>query len=201
MRYFISVFVAVFMVSSQAFAAPDNSADSLMDFVKDRYSVMLDIVNKHNANKDKMRAELRKAMDTFVDFDEMAQRTLAGHWDTLNKKQRSNFVAEFKLMLQRTYIKKFDGDTAFTIEYRGDPEFDDKGTAMVRSVIRVGKSSADVDYAFHVKKGKFLAYDVVIDEISMVRNYRKQFGDIIGKEGFKGLMDRLTKRNQEEAAK
>ena len=72
---------------------------------------------------------------------------------------------------------------------------------MVRSVIRVGKSSADVDYAFHVKKGKFLAYDVVIDEISMVRNYRKQFGDIIGKEGFKGLMDRLTKRNQEEAAK
>ena len=96
MRYFISAFVAVFMVSSQAFAAPDNSADSLMDFVKDRYSVMLDIVNKHNANKDKMRTELRKAMDTFVDFDEMAQRTLAGHWDTLNKKQRSNFVAEFK---------------------------------------------------------------------------------------------------------
>jgi len=44
-----------------------------------------------------------------------------------------------------------------------------------------------------------MAHDVVIDDVSMVRNYRKQFHDIIGKEGFDGLMSRLVKRNQEQS--
>ncbi len=146
-----------------------------------------------------MRAGLRKIMDSFVDYNDLSQRTLVNQWGKLKPAQRKAFVAEFKQMIQRTYIRRFDGDVEFTIEYRGEPETDDKGVTMVESVIRAGRSEVRVDYAFHRKGQTWMAHDVVIDEVSMVRNYRKQFHDIIGKEGFDGLMDKLIKKNRDQA--
>jgi phospholipid transport system substrate-binding protein len=151
------------------------------------------------SDKEVMRAGLRKVMDSFVDYNDLGRRTLVGHWDKLKPSQRKAFIAEFKQMIQRTYIRRFDGDREFTIEYRNQPELNDKGVAVVESVIKVGRSEARVDYAFHRKGRTWMAHDVVIDEVSMVRNYRKQFHDIIGKEGFDGLMDRLIKKNRDAA--
>lgn len=197
MRCWVGTFGALvtILVAASAAGAP---AAGLMDLVQDRYAVMLDVVKK-TPDKDEMRAGLRKIMDSFVDFEELGRRTLTGQWERLNPKQRQAFIAEFKQMIQRTYIRKFDGDRAFTIEYRSAPEVDDQGVAIVESVVRSGRSEAHVDYAFHKKGRTWMAYDVVIDEISMIRNYRKQFNDIIGKEGFDGLMQRLIKRNREQA--
>ncbi|HOI09120.1 MAG TPA: ABC transporter substrate-binding protein [Myxococcota bacterium] len=190
-----ALIAALLLAAAPAAAAP---ATGLMDLVRDKYEVMLDTV-RTNPDKEAMRASLRKVMDTFVDYDELGKRTLSGHWDKLKPKQRQSFVAEFKQMIQRTYIRRFDGDREFTIEYLNEPQVDPAGIAVVESIIRAGRSEARVDYAFHRKGKTWMAHDVVIDEVSMVRNYRKQFNDIIGKDGFDGLMARLVKRNKEQA--
>lgn len=192
-----SLLVPLFLATPAAAAKP---ADGLMDLVQAKYEAMLETV-RANPDKEAMRAGLRKVMDSFVDYDDLGQRTLAGHWDRLKPAQRKSFIAEFKQMIQRTYIRRFDGDREFAIEYRNQPELDDKGVAIVESVVKVGRSEARVDYAFHRKGRSWMAHDVVIDEVSMVRNYRKQFHDIIGKEGFDGLMDRLVKKNRDATAR
>ena len=191
-----STLIAMMLLAATPVAAAPT--DGLMDLVRARYEVMLETV-RTTPDKDAMRAGLRKAMDTFVDYDELGKRALSGHWDKLKPKQRRAFITEFKQMIQRTYIRRFDADREFTIEYRGDPQLDETGIAVVESIIRAGRSEARVDYAFHRKGKSWMAHDVVIDDVSMVRNYRKQFNDIIGKEGFDGLMARLIKRNKEQA--
>jgi phospholipid transport system substrate-binding protein len=141
-----------------------------------------------------MQQGIRDVMETFIDYRELGRRTLVGEWDGLKKKQQDDFVGEFKKMIQRTYVRRFDPEREVTIEYVGtgtDPD----GSATVNSIVHSGRSEARVEYRFIRKTGDWWACDVVIDDVSMVQNYRKQFHDIIAKSGFPGLMDRIRKKN------
>jgi phospholipid transport system substrate-binding protein len=174
-------------------AAAANPGDPL-DFVKARYTELQEVVKKF-PEKAPMQKGIRDVMETFVDYPELSRRTLADQWAKLKKKEQTDFVAEFKKMIQRSYVKRFDPGTVFTIDYAGDKRTDAEGSVTVPSTIRSGRSEAKVEYVLRTLAGKWLAFDVVIDDVSMVRNYRKQFHDIMVKEGFPGLMERLRKKN------
>jgi phospholipid transport system substrate-binding protein len=165
-----------------------------LDFVRARYAELLDVAKKH-PEKAGLQQGIRDVMETFVDYAELSRRTLADRWDGLKKKEQADFIAEFKKMIQRSYVKRFDPGTTFTIDYAEAARTEADGTVTVPSVIRSGRSEAKVEYALRDKGGRWWAFDVVIDDVSMVRNYRKQFHDILQKEGFPGLMDRLRKKN------
>jgi phospholipid transport system substrate-binding protein len=186
----------ILAISPTASASP--VAPGLMKAIEGRYDDMLKAVRSTD-DKEAQRTGLRKAMDAFVDFDEMGRRTMAGTWDSLNAKQRKAFIAEFKQLIQRTYVRRFDAEQQFEVEYKGEPETEPDGAFLVHSIIRAGRSEVNVDYRFHRKGKAWWAFDVVIDDVSMIRNYRKQFHDIQAKEGFDGLMARLVKRNREQA--
>lgn len=173
-------------------AAPVR-AETAREFVEARYRDLQALVERI-PQKEPLQAEIRKVMDTFVDYEELSRRTLGSHWDSLKPRERKDFQQEFRKMVQRSYVKRFDPGKAFTIEY-GEMVPAEDGSVVVTSTIRAGRSEARVDYALQRKKGTWWAFDVVIDEVSMVRNYRKQFHDILQKEGFGGLMDRLRKKN------
>jgi phospholipid transport system substrate-binding protein len=182
--------VAMALAATQAIAAP---ADPL-EFVRARYAEIQGVV-KANPDQAKMRQGIRDVMETFVDYRELSRRTLVGDWDKLKPKERDAFVSEFKRMIQRTYVRRFNPDTEVAIEYRGVKP-GDEGTTTVESVVHSGRSEARVDYRLHEQKGRWWAFDVVIDDVSMVQNYRKQFHDIVAKSGFKGLMDKIRKKNE-----
>ena len=164
------------------------------DFVKARYAELQDVVKKF-PEKATMQKGIRDVMETFVDYAELSKRTLADQWAKLKKKDQTDFVAEFKKMIQRSYVKRFDPGTVFTIDYSGSLRTDADGSVTVPSTIHSGRSEAKVEYVLRTQAGKWLAYDVVIDDVSMIRNYRKQFYDIMQKDGFTGLMERLRKKN------
>ncbi|MBP7127524.1 ABC transporter substrate-binding protein [Myxococcota bacterium] len=174
-------------------AAAPVRAETAREFVEARYGDLQGLVARI-PQKEALQAEIRKVMDTFVDYEELSRRTLGSHWDALKPKERKEFQEEFRKMVQRSYVKRFDPGKSFTIEY-GDMTTGEDGSVAVNSTIRSGRSEARVDYVLQRKKGSWWAFDVVIDEVSMVRNYRKQFHDILQKEGFAGLMDRLRKKN------
>lgn len=181
------------LIAAPHAAAAANPGDPL-DFVKARYADLQSVVKKF-PEKARMQQGIRDVMETFVDYGELSKRTLADQWEKLSKKQQADFVAEFKKMIQRTYVKRFDAGKEFTIDYTGEKRTEADGTVTVPSTIRSGRSEAKVEYALRTAAGKWLAFDVVIDDVSMVRNYRKQFHDIMSKDGFPGLMDRIRKKN------
>ena len=177
-------------VPTTASAAPGDP----LEFVKAKYGEMQGLVKKF-PQAEALHQGIRDVMETFVDYKELARRALADEWDKRKPKERDEFVGEFKKMIQRTYVKRFNPGTEVDIEYKGaEPEGD--GTSTVQSVVHSGKSEARVDYRLRLDKGKWWAFDVVIDDVSMVQNYRKQFHDIVGKSGFAGLMEKIRKRNE-----
>jgi len=146
-----------------------------------------------------MKKKIKVIMETFIDYAEFSRLTLSKHWDKLNEKQRKEFVEEFRKLIQRTYVKRFNPDKKFEILYHGETEFkEDK--AKVKTTIKSGKSEADVDYLFRKppKVSSWWAYDVIIDDVSMMKNYRKEFFSIMEKEGFNALIAKIKKKSSKE---
>ncbi len=178
-----------------AFAAEGNTAPAdPISLIKAKYAEIEDVVAR-NPEQAPMRAGIRQVMDTFVDYRELGRRTLAGEWDRLDKRQRDEFVEEFKKMIQRTYVKRFNPNKKVEIEYHGTPERQKDGSVLVATTVRSGRSEARVDYLFHRRANRWWAFDVIIDDVSMVKNYRKQFHDIVRRDGFDGLMERIRRKN------
>ncbi len=184
----------VVMLVSGVWAGQAFAADDPKDCVESKYKEIQAVVAKY-PQKAAMQKGIRDVMETFVDYRELSRRTLSDRWDGMNKKDQDAFVAEFKKMIQRTYVKRFNPEKEVRIEYKGSQVSDKDNTAIVQSIVRSGRSEARVDYRFHRVKESWWAFDVVIDDVSMVQNYRKQFHDIWGKVGYEGLMAKLRKKN------
>ena len=150
---------------------------------------------------DAKRSEMRKIVSGFLDFDELSRRSLARHWDGLSAKQRTEFVATLRDLIERSYIKQVHGapnyDVAFENETIDGNEAD--VTATLHSVARGKKVNVALEYKLLSKDGRWLVYDVITDEQSMVENYRAEFGKIINKESFDALLRRMKKKLEEKS--
>lgn len=138
-------------------------------------------------------------LDRFIDYERFSERTLKNSWPGLTTAQRATFMDRFKRLVIRTYVRKFQPKTEFSVEHRGDVTFNnpDKTEATVTTTVRGKKVAADVDYLVGWDpSGKlgWRAFDIVIDDVSMALNWRKQFEKIIAKEGFDALIARINKK-------
>ena len=149
---------------------------------------------------DAKRGEMRKIVAGFLDFEELARRSLARHWDGLSAKQRTEFVATLRDLIERSYIKQIHGspnyDLAFEKETIEGHEAD--VTATLHSIARGKKVDVAIEYKLLAKEGKWLVYDVITDEQSMLENYRAEFSKIINKESLDALLKRMKKKLEEK---
>jgi phospholipid transport system substrate-binding protein len=146
------------------------------------------------------RGEMRKIVAGFLDFEELGRRSLARHWDGLSAKQRTEFVATLRDLIERSYIRQVHGspnyDLAFDKETIDGKEAD--VTATLHGMTRGKKVDVAIEYKLLAKEGKWLVYDVITDEQSMLENYRAEFSKIINKESFDALMKRMKKKLEEK---
>jgi phospholipid transport system substrate-binding protein len=145
------------------------------------------------------RAEVRKLVGTFLDYGELAKRSLARHWDGLTPKQREDFVATLRDLVERSYLKQVHGNPNYQIKY--EKETKDGNEATVTGTLHTVARGKKVKVALEYKlswKDRWLVYDVVTDEQSMLENYRAEFNKIINKEGFDALLKRMKKKLDEK---
>lgn len=159
-----------------------------------KYAQMKKIIKKY-PKQNEMRNQLRQVMETFIDYGELSRLTLPGTWKKLKRKQRREFTDQFKQMIQRTYVNKFNANRKFSITYNGKVVYKKHGKAFVSTTIHSGRSEAKVDYSFRKKRGKWWAFDVIIDDISLMKKYRRQFVRIVRRDGFDALLTKISKRN------
>ncbi len=169
--------------------------------IKGTVDKVLEILRNPELKKPNKEAErrklLRKAVDESFDFEEMSKRTLARHWQKRTPAEKTEFVDLFSDLLERSYINKVESYTDETVEYIR--EIIEGDYALVKTKI-ITKRNIEIpmDYKLIKKGGKWEAYDVVIEGISLVNNYRSQFDKIIHSDSYGELVTRL--RNKQEKA-
>jgi phospholipid transport system substrate-binding protein len=149
---------------------------------------------------DSKRDEMRKIVAGFLDFEELARRSLARHWDGLSAKQRSEFVATLRDLIERSYIKQVHGSPNYDLVFEKETIDGNEAdvTAALHAMARGKKVDVSMEYKLLAKDGRWLVYDVITDEQSMLENYRAEFGKIINKESFDALLKRMKKKLEEK---
>lgn len=145
---------------------------------------------------DAKRAEMNKIVSGFLDFEELAHRALAKHWDGLDRKQRSEFVSVLKELIERNYIRQVHGQPNYDLRFTKEEIDGSQATvdATLEAVSKGKKVKVEMQYKLLYKGNRWLVYDVVTDEQSMLENYRAEFNKIITKESFEALLKRMKKR-------
>ena len=181
--------LSVWLVASSAFAAEPKSV------IEERYKEIQQIISSEKSD-DGVRNKVTAVLESFTDFEEFGRLTIKRYWKTLSAKQRSTFVDKYRQLIHRSYSKRFKANQKLELSFRGDAEvIGDR--ALVKTTVMSGKTEAEVDYKLHKKGDTFMAYDIVIDEVSLMRSYRKQFKRIMKRDGFKTLIEKMTKKIDE----
>ena len=126
------------------------------------------------------RVRIRKAVDSRFNWEEMSRRALARHWPKRTRAEKEEFIALFGMLLERTYLEKVEGYSGEKVIYTGevtDDRYPDR--AIVEAEI-VTRKDTEIAVAYKVQKvgDQWLVYDIAIEGVSMVNNYRKQFRDM-----------------------
>jgi phospholipid transport system substrate-binding protein len=180
--------------------APESWAGQAQDQLKsaiDRVVSTLESPALKGDNKvAERRAAVRKIADELFDFGEIARRALGRYWQPLTEPQRTEFVGLFADLLERSYISKIELYGGEKIVYAGDRVEGDLATVSTKIITKNG-TEVPVDYRLFKKSDRWMVYDVNIEGISLVSNYRTQFNKIIQTNGYNSLVERM-KVNQNE---
>lgn len=147
-------------------------------------------------------AELRaaglpqKALDLVLsrfDFSEMTKRSLGRHWPSLNPAERREFIDAFTQRLLRVYGRSMRASGDEKIEYKRE-SLDGEFARVETKVVSGNGEELPVDYQLHNINGQWKVYDVVIDSISIVNNYRAQFERVIARTSIKELLEKMKQQ-------
>jgi phospholipid transport system substrate-binding protein len=146
------------------------------------------------------RTEVRKLVGSFLDYGELARRSLARHWETLTPKQRDEFTETLRELVERNYLKQVHGGPNYNIKYEKEEKTGNEATvdATLHTMSRGKKVDVALQYKMLGKNGHWVVYDVLTDEQSMLENYRAEFNKIIVKDGYDALLKRMKKKLDEK---
>ena len=188
--------LSLFLVG--AIAVPALAADP-MEEIKQTTDKILSIVT-HPALKAPSKAAereklIRQAIDERFDWEEMARRSLAIYWAKRTPEERKEFVRLFADLVELTYMKKVEDYSGEKVLYEGETKEGDYATVIVKIVTKRG---ADIPVEYRLKKERddWFIYDVPIEGVSLVNNYRIQFHSIISQSSYENLVKRLREKVQ-----
>lgn len=141
------------------------------------------------------RDEILVIVDEYFDFNEMAKRALGKSWKEVPGEKRQEFVKLFKQLLFNTYVRRIETTAKPTTTTQYDSETIEDRYAVVKTRV-VGTSQQDVaiEYRLFSNAAGWKVYDVVIEGVSLVNNYRQQFSSILNRESFDSLLQQLREK-------
>ena len=190
-------FIYGFILFAFLFITAPVNAGELSDNIKKVTDKLIIIVTDEKLqaiDRDAERQKLiREAVDEIFDWEAFSKRALGRHWKKRTVKEKKEFVDLFGKLLERTYMDKtrqYSGEKVFFLDEVIDGEY---GVAETMVVTSDGKEIA-VNYRAQKENGEWWVYDIQIEGVSLVNNYRVQFNDIITKSSYEELVKRLKEK-------
>jgi phospholipid transport system substrate-binding protein len=156
-------------------------------------SIVSDPTLKDPAKKKEKRTLIRSAVDEMCDWEEMSRRSLGRHWSKRTDQEKKEFVHLFGQLIERTYIDKVEGYSGERVNYLGEKIDGDYAEVDVK-VVTTKNTEIPVVYKLRKKDGGWWVYDLVIEGVSFVLNYRTQFSEILASGSFQELIKKLREK-------
>lgn len=173
--------------TAAAVARPDAKA-----FVQTLHTDLDAVVHKATETA-AMHKAIATAMQRHMDYEFMAESILAKRWAPLKPAQKTEFIDLLRRMVEKTYVKRFKPGHQVVVTYADRVREGKDGRVQVRSTITVKRTRADVWYSLRPADGGWRIYDIVVDEASQLRTYKRSFGKVLKKDGWDALISKMKK--------
>lgn len=189
--------LAVILAAQVAVAGLDPDSAKLA--VREVVDQALEVLRDKSLSQAQRRQKIQDIASERFDFKRISKLVLARNWKKLSPEQRDEFLVEFEQHLSLTYGRRLARFSSETVEI-GDVVEHSNGDVTVRSKIVGGQADGvTLDYRMRERDGEWFAIDLIIENVSMIANFRSQIQEIVSARGADGLIDDLRKKNQKEA--
>jgi phospholipid transport system substrate-binding protein len=184
---------------SQASMAEESPTDQ----VKTTVDSILSVLRDKTLDQDTRRSKIRVFINERFYFRAMSQSALARNWRKASTEQQDRFVKLFSQLLENTYLGRIEAYTDERVVYLREKNKSPKRSVVYTEII-TKSGDIPINYKLARKDNKWMVYDVVIEEVSLISNYRSSYAEIIKKEGMDGLLtkmqEKLDGKDEEEKA-
>lgn len=179
--------VLLLLIASPVFALPSPQAQ-----VQQMVDSVLEVLQDAELSVSEKKQLISGRVQRFLNIDSMARRTLGQHWDDASIEQRQRFADLFIQVLEKTYLNRIESYSEGSVRYQMQRVKGDK--AIIDTVILSGEMEIPVQYKMIYVDDSWQVFDLVIEGISLIRNYRSSYGEIIRREGYEGLFARMEEK-------
>ncbi|MCS7215824.1 MAG: ABC transporter substrate-binding protein [Thermodesulfovibrio sp.] len=197
MKNLILILLIFLFTNCELFAviSPKEQIKNIVDKV---LNILKDPKYKGKNKTQQRRAALRKEIEKVFDFEEMSKRSLGVYWKDRTPQEKNEFIALYKDLLERSYIEKIESYTDEEVIYTDEKIEDGKYAEVKTKVITKEKKEIPIDYRLYFTGKDWKVYDIVIEGVSLVNNYRSQFSKIIRNNSYQELVKRMKNKQLEE---
>lgn len=183
------------MAVALSFTTGAIAASSPTEDVRTSVDAILLILQNDELDKQQKRAEISKIVSQRFDFRAMSQRTLATNWKKTSNEEKKQFIELFSQLIESSYVGKIEAYTNEKVEFPGEKVKGKK--AVVETLIITSSADIPVNYRMYQKGDQWLVYDVIIEGVSLISNYRSSYQEIMKDEGFDGLLNKMQAKIDE----
>lgn len=173
-----SLALLLFSINSFALPEPQGQVELMVNSV-------LSVMQNPDLSTDDKKLQISGRVQKFLNVESMSRRTLGSHWEEASVEQRQYFSELFVRVLEGTYLNRIEDYSDGAVKYLKQRVKGDK--AIIDTEIVSNELEIPVQYKMIYSDGSWQVFDLVIDGISLVRNYRSTYGEIIRRDGFEGL--------------
>ncbi len=188
--------VALVLLLASAEARAGQPTDQLHGQIDRVLNLLEDPELKKEGRVKERRVAVRKIANDIFDFGETAKRSLARHWPPRAPAEREEFIALFADLLERSYISKIELYGGEKIAYVGETVDNDLATVRTKIVTKQ-QTEIPVDYRMLKRGDRWLVYDIIIEGVSLIANYRVQFNKIITTSSYQELVKKMKTKQDE----
>jgi len=191
----VSVFLIILGTLAPAMAGePTEQIKQTTDKI---LSILTDPNLKNPARAQERKQSVSRTIDERFDWEELARRSLAQHWAQRTPDEKKEFIQLYRELLERTYLNKVQDYSGETVRYEGESIESDYAMVKVR-ILTSKNTEIPVDYRVMKKGNNWLVYDISIEGVSLVNNYRSQFNSILQKSTYQELVKKLKDKSLAE---
>ncbi len=177
--------ILVFAVSGFALPQPQVRVKQMVDSI-------LGVLQNSGMSPAEKKAQVSGRVQEYLNMQSMARRTLGAYWKDATEDQRQRFSDLFVKVLEGTYLNRIGDYSGGTVKYLKQRVKDDK--AIVDTAIISAELEIPVQYKMIYQDGNWQVFDIVIEGVSLIKNYRSSYGEIIRRNGYEGLLALMEKK-------